>query len=114
PGFLVASPSLACPFFNHSLVLMIEHGDEGSFGFVVNKAAGIGLESVAEELSIMPSSNGETMPVMLGGPVSPNSGWILFDPTGRALPRDEDRIQIDAKIALTASAEVLRRFIGGE
>src|SRR5690606_36531105 len=24
PGFLVASPSLACPFFNHSLVLMIE------------------------------------------------------------------------------------------
>jgi putative transcriptional regulator len=113
PGFLVASPSLSCPFFHHTLVLMVEHGTEGSFGFVLNKAAGIGVDAIADEMKV-PSGADRALeiPVMLGGPVAPNTGWVLFDPTGTHLP-DEDTVALGERISVTASATVLKRFLGG-
>jgi putative transcriptional regulator len=113
PGFLVASPSLTCPFFHHALVLMVEHGEEGSFGFVVNKTSGIGLEALAEELELTQDAERVLdIPVMLGGPVSPHTGWVLFDPSGRPLP-SQDTVLLGDELALTASARVLKRFADG-
>jgi putative transcriptional regulator len=110
PGFLVASPSLSCPFFHHALVLMVEHGAEGSFGFVVNKTAGIALDAIADELELARDpERAVDIPVMLGGPVSPHTGWVLFDPTGRPMP-SQDTVQLGEALAVTASARVLKRF----
>ncbi len=113
PGFLVASPSLSCPFFHHTLVLMVEHGAEGSFGFVLNKTAGIAVDAIAEEMKVEPDpARVVDLPVMLGGPVAPNTGWVLFDPTGKPLP-SEDTLALGERMAVTASARVLKRFLGG-
>ncbi len=113
PGFLVASPSLSCPFFHHTLVLMVEHGAEGSFGFVLNKTAGIALDAIVEEMKVQPDTDrGVDLPVMLGGPVAPNTGWVLFDPSGEPMP-SEDTVALGERMAVTASARVLKRFLGG-
>ena len=37
PGLLLAMPQLVDPNFTRSVVLMIEHGDGGSFGLVINQ-----------------------------------------------------------------------------
>src|SRR5689334_25371736 len=37
PGLLIAMPQLRDPNFDRSVVLMIEHRTEGSFGLVVNR-----------------------------------------------------------------------------
>ena len=34
PGFLVAAPGLTDPSFRESVVLLVDHGPEGSLGFV--------------------------------------------------------------------------------
>ncbi|MBC7174623.1 MAG: YqgE/AlgH family protein [Polyangiaceae bacterium] len=114
PGCLVAAPGLACPFFHRAVVLMVEHGAEGSFGFVVNKAADIALDAVAGEMKLGAGPGHLLdMPVMLGGPVSPNTGWVLFDPAGKPLP-SEDTVQLGERMAVTSSAQVLERFLSGE
>ena len=37
PGLLIAMPQLRDPNFDRSVVLMIEHHEEGSFGLVLNR-----------------------------------------------------------------------------
>ena len=37
PGLLIAMPQLIDPNFNRSVVLMIEHEEQGSFGLVINR-----------------------------------------------------------------------------
>jgi len=65
--FLVASPHLADTNFFRSVVLIIQHDDEGAFGVVLNRptshAIGELLETVSEDPRVL------TTPVHLGGPV---------------------------------------------
>ncbi len=113
PGFLVASPSLNCPFFNHTVVLLVDHGEEGSFGFVVNKPSPIDFASVVAELELEGASPGPfDVPVIQGGPVSPETGWVVFDP--RNAPEvPDDAIMLNDYLAITASLTMLESIARG-
>ncbi len=114
PGLLVAAPTLRCPFFHHTLVLMVDHGEEGSFGFVVNKPAPIDFAGVIGELGMDLDASAEVA-VLLGGPVSPETGWVVFDPTGLdAETRPDDTIQLGPRLAVTASLTMLHALATGE
>lgn len=64
---LVSQPSLTDRFFGHSVVMLAEHGAEGSFGFIVNKPANIRLSKVTDAF-------GDFDPQLyLGGPVQVNN-----------------------------------------
>ena len=41
PVMLMAMPQVLDPFFHRSVVLLLHHEDEGSFGFIVNRPTGI-------------------------------------------------------------------------
>ncbi|MBW2376741.1 MAG: YqgE/AlgH family protein, partial [Deltaproteobacteria bacterium] len=106
---------MRCPFFNHTLVLLIDHGDEGSFGFVLNRATDLEIEDVFSEVGV--SREGAAMvlaPVMLGGPVSPESGWILYDTEGVPQPSSGQTIAVGQRIACSASIELLERLARGD
>jgi len=109
PGFLVASPTLRCPFFHHTLVLLVDHGDEGSFGFVVNKPSPVDFGRVASELDLPIEERVPDVPVLKGGPVSPETGWIVFDPrTVESVP--EDCIRLGEELAISASRTMLEEL----
>jgi len=115
PGFLVAAPSMRCPFFNHTLVLLIDHTDDGSFGFVVNRQTDLRITDVFDEVGV----TGEAVrvveaPVMLGGPVSPESGWILYDPEGVPKPTTGHSVAVGDRISCSASLELLERLAKGD
>ena len=115
PGFLVAAPSMRCPFFNHTLVLLIDHGDEGSFGFVVNRMTELEIEDVFNEVGVAGDAAATVRaPVMLGGPVSPESGWILYDAEGVPQPSTGRTIAVGKGIACSASLELLERIARGD
>lgn len=64
PGILlIADPFLKDPNFLRTVVLICEHKEEGSFGFVLNKQ----IESTLDEL--IPDLEGYKFPVYYGGPV---------------------------------------------
>ena len=51
PGTLTpkALPPLADPNFDHTVVLMLEHGDEGALGIVLNRPSETNLDDVLPE-----------------------------------------------------------------
>ena len=48
PGFVVAMPSLRDPNFARSVVLLVEHGPNGSLGFVVNRPSRLSFAQVVD------------------------------------------------------------------
>ncbi len=72
PGILLISdPFLKDPNFLRTVVLLCEHQNEGSFGFVLNKPLDITLEDV------MPEAIGLRIPLWEGGPVQKDSLHFL-------------------------------------
>ncbi len=64
---LVSQPSLKDRFFSRSVVMLAEHGPDGSFGFITNKPARIKLSKVTAEFGDF------DMELYLGGPVHVNN-----------------------------------------
>lgn len=79
PGLLLAMPQLGDPNFHRSVVLMIEHGDSGSMGLVVNKNAPLTLGELARGQSMKIATERNPQAVFVGGPVEPHRGFILHD-----------------------------------
>jgi putative transcriptional regulator len=70
---LIAAPSLF-DFFRRTVVLMVEHTDEGAFGVVLNRAS---ETTVAEAVPTLAGLAGAEEQVRIGGPVGTESVVIL-------------------------------------
>ena len=110
PGFVVAMPSLRDPNFARAVVLLVEHGPNGSLGFVVNRPSRLSFEEVADALGLEQRESSEDVPVFTGGPVAPQSGWILFDPQGVDQSDLDDALLIHSSLAVSASRKLLERI----
>lgn len=72
PGILlIAEPFLKDPNFLRTVILLCEHQEKGSFGFVLNKQ----IEQTLDEL--VTDLEGYTLPVYFGGPVQLNTIHFL-------------------------------------
>src|SRR5688572_33297314 len=60
---LISEPFLPDPNFERTVVLLCEHNEEGSFGFVLNKPSDLKLGELMEDLGNMDEV------VFVGGPV---------------------------------------------
>jgi len=99
-------PQLADPNFSRSVVLMIEHSEQGSFGLVINHPSPIKASELLDSLEM--SWRGEDNAVVwAGGPVSPSTGWVLHEPVGLAQP-GQGTIAITSSILLSTSPDRLR------
>ena len=82
---LIASPALS-DYFRRTVVLVIEHTDEGAFGLVLNRRA---EASVSDAVPVLTALTGEDLVVNVGGPMAPDSvvvlGWFA-DPSHAATP----------------------------
>lgn len=67
---LVATPLLGDPNFDRTVVLLLEHGDEGALGLVLNRPSDL---LVAEPLPGWVDLTGPVPVVFVGGPVSSSS-----------------------------------------
>lgn len=64
---LVASPDLLDPNFLRSVVLMIQHNEEGAFGVILNRPTDVTIKALWEQVSSAPCQRDEQ--VFIGGPV---------------------------------------------
>lgn len=79
PGLLLAVPQLLDPNFSRAVVLMVEHNDNGSFGLVINQPIEMSADELLESLQMSWHGDAEEL-VWTGGPVQPESGWLLHEP----------------------------------
>ncbi|MEZ5318237.1 MAG: YqgE/AlgH family protein [Vicinamibacterales bacterium] len=105
PSLLLSMPQLLDPNFARTVVLLCEHASDGAFGLIVNRPADISAgEAVQMEPPIQQPN--ET-PLLLGGPVEPQRGWIL---TANP-PEDVEARELGAGLFLSASPLLLRRVL---
>jgi putative transcriptional regulator len=64
--FLVAQPFLGDPNFERTVIFIVEHNENGTIGFVINKNSSIELSSIAPKA-------GWSVPIKKGGPVDLDS-----------------------------------------
>ena len=71
-SILISEPFLQDAYFQRSVVLLVEHTQEGSMGFVLNKKTELSVNTFFADLQGFPE-----MPIYLGGPVSANRLFFI-------------------------------------
>src|SRR5512139_143590 len=75
PGMLlVARQSLLDPRFHQAVVLVVQHGSQGTAGLILNRPSRLGL---AEVLPGLPVLAGSDAVLCYGGPVAPRTIIVL-------------------------------------
>jgi putative transcriptional regulator len=72
--FLVASTTLVDPSFMRAVVYLLEHGDSGTMGLIVNRPLDMPLSSIWEGV---PAGLSEATVAAEGGPVERDRGLLL-------------------------------------
>jgi putative transcriptional regulator len=105
PSFLVAMPQLLDPNFRRTVVLLIHHDGEGTFGVVLNRPTELTASDLCTTLEI--DWCGEPgKEIGWGGPVQPQTGWMLFG--DEASFGSADVKQVGDGIGFAGSIDVLR------
>lgn len=109
PGLLVAVPGLPDPNFARTVVLLVEHNDDGAMGLVINRPLTIPLGKLLAEVGVSEAERFGA-PVLYGGPVSPSRGWVLH---GADWAMDGSLV-VAPGVALSSSVAVLRAIGEGQ
>jgi putative transcriptional regulator len=111
---LIAMPGLDDPNFDHTVTYLLEHNSEGAFGLIINRPIELDMGDILEELKITSSdAQLNAQPVMSGGPVQPERGFLLH-PTDRSeLPKWDSTARFDDGISVTTSPDILTALSNG-
>ena len=108
---LIATPALTDADFAHSVLLVCEHSADGALGIVLNKPSPMMLRDVLSQMKLEALDERiGGQPVLLGGPVRTDRGFVLHRPGGTwdSTHRVSDIIQV------TTSRDVLAAMARGE
>lgn len=101
---LVAHPSLSDPNFHQTVVLICEHGAEGTLGVIINRPTPVLLSEALPSVSVL---KGTSYVLFAGGPVQPEGILMLFRVTEAS---DRLRKVLD-HVYLGLNREILERVI---
>src|SRR5689334_11817816 len=82
---LVATPALTDPNFERTVVLLLDHDEEGSLGVVLNRPTQVDVSAVLEPWAQLA---GDPAVVFQGGPVSLDSALALAVVPGEPGPEE--------------------------
>ena len=107
---LIAMPGMLDPNFSSTVTLVCEHNDEGALGIVINRPSGMHLGGLFEQLDLQQGDQTlASAPVLNGGPVAPERGFVLHNPTEDF----ESSVEVSADVHLTLSRDVLDSLAAG-
>lgn len=108
---LIAMPGMPDPNFSTTVTLICEHNDDGALGIVINRPLELKLGGLFEQLDVDdPDPAAAAHPVLMGGPVGPERGFVLHDPETSY----ENSIAVSGDIQLTLSRDVLDAMAEGK
>lgn len=108
---LIAMPGMGDPRFEHSVVFLCEHSEQGAMGLIVNKpAADVRLSDLLEQLDIEPA-DGSDAGVHFGGPVEGTRGFVLHSGEYES---SLQTMQVSPDFAMTATLDILEDIASGK
>ena len=111
-NFLIAMPTLNDPNFSRTVTYLCSHDDSGAMGIVVNRPLDMTLGEVLEQMGIDASDEeAKAIPVVQGGPVLPERGFVLHRP---AAQWDAVLEVEESGLAVATSRDILGAIATGE
>ena len=109
---LIAMPGMGDPRFDHSVIFMCTHSDEGAMGLIVNKpSSDLRFDEVLDQFDIASDPEVKPIRVHFGGPVEYGRGFVLHS---RDYTRDEEAtMEVGSDYGMTASIEILEDIAQG-
>lgn len=109
---LIAMPGMPDPRFEHSLIYLCAHSDEGAMGLIVNKpSADVTFGNLIDQLSIDEGPEDVAgLRVHFGGPVELGRGFVLHSPDFRS---EMTTLNVDDGFAMTGTLDVLENIARG-
>ncbi|MFV0513839.1 MAG: YqgE/AlgH family protein [Jhaorihella sp.] len=113
---LIAMPGMGDPRFEHSVVYLCSHGDDGAMGLIVNKPApDVSLADLLAQLEITagPEADppaGTGIAVHFGGPVEGARGFVLHSSDYTS---NLHSMQVSPGFSMTATLDILEDIAAG-
>jgi len=111
--FLIAMPSMQDPIFGGTVVYVCEHNENGVLGVVINKPTDMTMEVLFDRIDLEVSSAAErhleSEPIMFGGPVQDDRGFVLHTPGAHY----SSSLTVTNDVAFTTSIDVLEAVASG-
>lgn len=112
--FLIAMPSMQDPIFGGAVVYVCEHNDKGVLGVVINKPTDMTMDVLFERIDLTVADSVQAQvasePIMFGGPVQDDRGFVLHTPGGRY----SSSLSVTDDVAFTTSIDVLEAVASGD
>lgn len=110
-SLLISTPAIGDPRFARTVIYLCAHSDQGSFGLVVNRPIPmLRLGQVLAEIGIAPAGAVPDAPVLGGGPVEAQRGFVLHRDDW---PDHAADTPLPGGLALSASTEILGAIARG-
>lgn len=106
--FLVAMPSMKDPYFKRSVIYICEHSQDGAMGLMINAPIDITVGKMLQKIDVFPAypqldAKRLDTPVLNGGPIAEDRGFILHHPKGDY----EASIEMTDQLSVTTSKDIL-------
>ncbi|WP_051109871.1 YqgE/AlgH family protein [Massilia niastensis] len=111
--FLIAMPSIQDPIFGGTVVYVCEHNEKGVLGVVINKPTDMTMEVLFDRIDLKLAEGLRSTvvdePIMFGGPVQDDRGFVLHTPSGRY----SSSLNVTDEVSFTTSIDVLEAVASG-
>ena len=118
--FLIAMPGLEDDLFSRSVVYLCEHSERGAMGLIINKPSDLSMRELFDKVDLpLRRDDLAQTPVLQGGPVHTERGFVLHDPIALAEPAQDDEsvygstITVEGGLEMTTSRDVLEALSSG-
>ena len=111
---LIAMPAMQDPNFTKTVTYICEHSEQGALGIVINRPLGMDLGAIFAQLSL--DSTDPTLarqPVLLGGPVHQERGFVLHEPAEASEREFDATVAVTDAIRVTTSQDILAAMARG-
>jgi putative transcriptional regulator len=109
--FLIAMPAMDDPNFAQTVTLLCEHSERGALGIVINRTLPMTFAEVFGQLGLDATrARVNEQPVLRGGPVQPERGFVLHSPEGTW----ESSLPFSPRMHLTTSRDILDALAVGQ
>ncbi|WP_278923275.1 MULTISPECIES: YqgE/AlgH family protein [Pseudophaeobacter] len=109
---LIAMPGIGDPRFEHSVIFLCSHSDEGAMGLIINKVApDVKLNNLLTQLEI-PVTDAEqgAQAIRFGGPVETQRGFVLHSQEYESRIKS---LRVPPRYGMTATLDVLEDIAQG-
>jgi putative transcriptional regulator len=106
-NLLIAPPSVKNSFWSKSVIMITEHGIQGTLGLVLNKPSNLSIMEFGKQLNMILNIPGM---VYIGGPINNQSLALLHTPEWTS----KNTLQISDQFSVSSADDILPRLSLGD